>query len=176
MPEGSEPTATGPAIAEPFPDRLLTFLTNHEADFRVLHHEPVRTSAEAATVRGTAPEQGAKALVFQADDRLVLLVLQGHLRVDTPAFKRAAGIKNLRMIAADDLHQRFGLEVGAVPPFGHLLGLPTHVDEQLLAVPRIAFNAGSRTTSVVLATTDFVRLEQPTVGRFVVDGATPHPT
>jgi prolyl-tRNA editing enzyme YbaK/EbsC (Cys-tRNA(Pro) deacylase) len=78
-------------------------------------------------------------------------------------------VKNLRMMAAEDLQTRFGLEVGAVPPFGHLLGLPTYVDAQLLAQPRIAFNAGSRTTSVVLATADFVRLEQPTVGSFAAE-------
>jgi len=156
---------------ESFADRLLAFLRDHEADMHVLHHPPVRTSAEAAQVRGTALEQGAKALVFQADARQVLLVVPAHLRVDTPAFKRAAGIKNLRMIAAEDLQQRFGLEAGAVPPFGHLLGLTTYADERLLALPRIAFNAGSRSTSVVLLTADYVRLEQPIVGRFAADAA-----
>jgi prolyl-tRNA editing enzyme YbaK/EbsC (Cys-tRNA(Pro) deacylase) len=162
-------------MEEPFPDRLISFLTSHNADLQVLHHAPVRTSAEAAAVRGTTVEQGAKALVFQADAQVVLLVLPAHLRVDTPAFKRAVGVKKLRMISADDLRRRFGLEVGAVPPFGHLLGLPTYVDEQLLTIPRIAFNAGSRSTSLVLATADFLRLERPIVGRFATDGATPHP-
>jgi prolyl-tRNA editing enzyme YbaK/EbsC (Cys-tRNA(Pro) deacylase) len=31
--------------------------------FRLLEHAPVRTSEEAARVRGTPPEAGAKALV-----------------------------------------------------------------------------------------------------------------
>ncbi|HWE60332.1 MAG TPA: YbaK/EbsC family protein [Chloroflexota bacterium] len=150
-------------------ERLLAFLRANDADVQVLRHQPVRTSEEAAQVRGTALEQGAKALVFQADEQTLLLVLQAHRRVDTRAFKRAAGVKNLRMISPEDLLQRTGLEVGAVPPFGHLIGFPTYVDERLLALPRIAFNAGSRSTSVLLATTDFVRLEQPVVGRFAAD-------
>jgi len=111
-------------------------------------------------------EQGAKALVFQADDRMLLLVLPANLRVDTRAFKRALGVKNLRMIDAGALLEHFGLEVGAVPPFGHLFGLVTYLDEGLLSQPQIAFNAGSRSMSVLLATPDYVRLEKPITGRF----------
>lgn len=154
---------------EPVLERLLRLLTEQQADFSVLHHAPARTSEEAAQVRGTPLEQGAKALVFQADDRIVLLVAQAHRRIDTRAFKRAHGVKNLRMLAADELQARTGLEVGAVPPFGSLLGFPTYADERLLALPRIVFNAGSRTTSVLLATADYVRIEQPTVGRFAAE-------
>src|SRR5918912_2637382 len=108
-------------------DRLLAFLRANGADFEVRTHAPVRTSQEAARARGTLLEQGAKALVFQADDRTVLLVVQAHRRVDTRAFKRAVGVKNLRMVSAEDLKALTSLEVGAVPPFGHLLGLQTYV-------------------------------------------------
>jgi Ala-tRNA(Pro) deacylase len=150
-------------------DRLLALLRANEAEFHVLTHAPVRTSQEAARARGTPLEQGAKGLVFQADERTVLLVVQAHCRVDTRAFKRAVGVKNLRMVSAGDLKALTGLEVGAVPPFVRLLGLPTYVDARLLELPRIAFNAGSRSTSVVLATRDFARLARPLVGRLATD-------
>ena len=162
-------TSQGRPEDAPVMDRLLAFLRANEADFHVLTHAPVRTSQEAARARGTPLEQGAKALVFQADERTVLLVVQAHRRVDTRAFKRAVGVKNLRMVSADDLKALTGLEVGAVPPFGHLLGLPTYVDARLLELPRIAFNAGSRSPSVVLATRDFARLARPLVGRFAAE-------
>ena len=147
-------------------ERLPRLLAEQRADFQVLQHAPARTSEEAAQVRGTPLEHGAKALVFQADDHIVLLVVQAHRRVDTRAFKRANAVKNLRMLSADELLARTGLEVGAVPPFGSLLGFPTYVDERLLTLPRIVFNAGSRAASVLLATADYLRIEQPTVGRF----------
>src|SRR5919198_651345 len=162
-------TSQGRPEDAPVTECLLAFLRANEADFDILTHAPVRTSQEAARARGTLLEQGAKALVFQADERTVLLVVQAHRRVDTRAFKRAVGVKNLRMVSADDLKALTGLEVGAVPPFGHLLGLPTYVDVRLLELPRIAFNAGSRSTSVVLATRDFARLANPIVGRFAVE-------
>jgi Ala-tRNA(Pro) deacylase len=149
--------------------RLIALLEKNEADFRVMHHEPVRTSEEAAQVRGTPLEQGAKALVFHADDRVVLLVLPANRRIDSRAFKRAFGVKNLRMVSAEELFELTGLEQGAVPPFGHLLGLPTFVDERLIELPQISFNAGSRTTSVILAVPDYRRLADATVARFAAE-------
>jgi Ala-tRNA(Pro) deacylase len=152
-------------------ERLLALLADGNAAFEVLQHAPVRTSEEAAAIRGTPAEHGAKALVFQADDRTVLLVVPGDRRMDNRAFKRVYGIKNLRLLPSEDLIARTGLEPGAVPPFGSLLGFPTYADERLMSLPKIAFNAGSRSVSVVLATADYVRLEQPTVGRFASEDA-----
>src|SRR5579875_336520 len=65
----TEPTVT---------DRLVAFLEENGADFTVMTHEAVSTSEDAARVRGTPLEQGAKALVFRADGRPVLLVLPAH--------------------------------------------------------------------------------------------------
>jgi Ala-tRNA(Pro) deacylase len=70
------------------------------------------------------------------------------------------------MVSADELRALTGLEPGAVPPFGALFGLPTFVDIHLLDQPRIAFNAGSRTTSLILSTADYARLAEATVGHF----------
>lgn len=154
---------------ETLTERLLSYLREHAVAMQVLTHEPVRTSEEAAQARGTPLEQGAKALVCRADDRTILLVLPAHRRLDTRAFKRAHGVKDLHMISAEDLKQLTGLDVGAVPPFGHLMGLPTYIDERLLAEPRIGFNAGSRSASVVMDPAEFARLEQPTIGRFAAD-------
>lgn len=147
-------------------DRLLAYLEEKGVEARVLRHPPVRTSEEAARVRGTPLEQGAKALVCRADGNPVLLVLPADRRLDTRAFKRTFGIKNLAMVSAEDLHALVGLEPGAVPPFGNLMELPTYVDERLLALPRISFNAGSRETSVIMSPADYQRLVHPTVSRF----------
>ena len=110
-------------MAESVVDRLLALLTSQGATFEVMHHEPVSTSAEAARVRGTPLEQGAKVWHSRPTiERSLAWAWPANLRVDTRGFKRALSVKNLRMIDAGDLLQRFGLEVGAVPPFGHLFG------------------------------------------------------
>ncbi|MCY4437081.1 MAG: hypothetical protein OXE05_07075 [Chloroflexi bacterium] len=150
-------------------ERILKLLRDHGATFSFKEHAPVKTSQEAAAVRGTPLHEGAKALVFAADEAMVLAVVPAHRRVGTRAFKRAFGIKNLRMVNPDELRASTGLPVGAVPPFGSVIDLPTYVDRGLLANERISFNAGSRTASIVMACKDFIDVEQPTLADFAAD-------
>ncbi len=150
----------------PVLDRIRTMLDSRGVRYQYMEHAPVFTSEEAARVRGTDPHEGAKALLFQADGRPVLLVLPGDMRVDSRAFKRQFGVKDLRMVSAEELKQLTGLEPGAVPPFGSVLGVPTYLDEKLAAGPRMSFNAGSRTQSLQMAAADFMSVEKPTVARF----------
>ena len=149
--------------------RIQELLRDHDVTFTLIEHAPVKTSQEAAAVRGTPLHEGAKALVFAADETTVLAVVPADKRVGTRAFKRAFGIKNLRMITPDELHERTGLPVGAVPPFGSVLDLPTYVDSGLLENERISFNAGSRTASIVMACRDYIAVEQPTLGEFAAE-------
>jgi Ala-tRNA(Pro) deacylase len=162
-------------MEETVTQRLVDLLREEDADFELLTHEPVHTSEEAARARGTALEQGAKALVCRADDRIVLIVVQAHRRMDSRAFKRAYGVKNLQMISAEELFSLTGLAPGAVPPFGILFGFPTYVDTALLELPRIAFNAGSRDRSIILATADYRRIAPYTSGTFAAEVPPPSP-
>ena len=147
-------------------ERIQALLRDRGIVFTFKEHAPVKTSQEAADVRGTPLHEGAKALVFAADAAMVLAVVPAHRRVGTRAFKRAFGVKNLRMIAPDELRELTGLPVGAVPPFGSVIDLPTYVDRSLLDNERISFNAGSRTASVIMACQDYIAVEAPTIGDF----------
>jgi Ala-tRNA(Pro) deacylase len=147
-------------------DRLIGWLTAVGVPFRVLKHRPVRTSAEAAAVRGTALEAGAKALVVRADDRPVHLVLPADRRVDNARLRALLDARRLRFVTPDELQTLTGCEPGAVPPFGNLFGLEVLVYEELLRVDEIAFNAGSRAVSLTMRTADFLRLAGARVARF----------
>jgi len=149
--------------------RIQELLRSRGITFAFKEHAPVKTSQEAAAVRGTPLHEGAKALVFAADEANVLAVVPAHKRVGTRAFKRAFGVKNLRMVTPDELRELTGLPVGAVPPFGSVLDLPTYVDRGLLENERISFNAGSRTASIIMACRDYIAVEQPTLGDFAED-------
>lgn len=149
-------------------DRLVARLDADGTPYRLLRHAPTRTSEESAQVRGTPLRQGAKALVFRAGGAPVLIVIPADRRADSRAVKRLLGVKDLRFIGPDDLAALTGLEPGAVPPFGSILGLPTYADEDLLAQPEISFNAGDRGVSVILPTDAYRRIEQPFVGRLSI--------
>jgi Ala-tRNA(Pro) deacylase len=152
--------------ADPVTERLIAWLTAVDVPFRILHHPPVRTSAEAAAVRGTALEAGAKALVVRADDRPLHLVLPADRRVDNARLRAILNARRLRFVTPDELLTLTGCTPGAVPPFGNLFGLAVLVDEELTRVDEIAFNAGSRAISLTMRCADFVRLAGARVARF----------
>jgi Ala-tRNA(Pro) deacylase len=150
-------------------DRLVQLLTDAGAPFRLLRHAPVRTSEEAARVRGTPLEAGAKALVVRAGDRHVHLVLPAHRRVDNAALRAILETRSVRFVTPDELRALTECEPGAVPPFGNLFGLPVLVDEELAAREEIAFNAGDNAVSITMRADDFVRLSGATICRFARD-------
>lgn len=146
--------------------RLTAWLRATGVPFRVLEHAPVRTSAEAASVRGTPLKAGAKALVVRADDRAVHLVLPAARRVDNARLRGLLDVRRLRFVTPDELLTLTDCVPGAVPPFGNLFGLEVLVDEELTRCEEIAFNAGSRAVSITMRCTDFVRLAQARICRF----------
>ncbi len=56
-----------------------------------------------------------------------------------------------------------GCEIGAIPPFGNLFGLPVYVDPELEKDETIFFNAGNHQQTVRLKYSDFKRSVQPVV-------------
>ena len=156
-----------PAVARTaVTDRLEGWLREAGVTFRLFAHAPVTTSADAARVRGTAPEAGAKALVVLAEDRPVHAVLPGSRRLDNARLRALLGTRTLRFATPEELLTLTGCAPGAVPPFGNLFGLPVLVDEALAAREDIAFNAGSTAVSIVMRAADFVRLSGARVCAF----------
>lgn len=127
--------------------------------FEEKHHEPTHTSEESARARGEPLEIGAKALVIKADGVFRLFVLPADRRVDSQAIKRQLGVKKLRFANADELLELTGLVPGSVPPFGPpVLEMPLVADPALLDNEKVAFNAGSLTTSIIMASADYRRV------------------
>jgi prolyl-tRNA editing enzyme YbaK/EbsC (Cys-tRNA(Pro) deacylase) len=150
-------------------DRLTALLDAAHVPYAVTRHAPVRTSEEAAQVRGTALSSGAKALVCKAGERFVLLVLPADRRLDSAAARRQLGAKSLRFASADEVAALTGLPPGAIPPFGQLFGLPTCCDARLADEATINFNAGDRGISVAMAAADYLAVERPVLGRIAHD-------
>jgi Ala-tRNA(Pro) deacylase len=110
-------------------------------------------------------------LVLKVDDTFGLFVLNAASRLDSGAVRRLLGARRTRFASREELFDLTGLEPGAVPPFGPpILDLPLHVDRGLVANGRIAFNAGSLETSVVIGMPDYLELARPTLLPFATAG------
>lgn len=74
----------------------------------------------------------------------------------------------MRLATEDEFISRFpDCEVGAMPPFGNLFGLPVYVDPAMQGVNSIYFNAGNHVQTVHLKYKDFEKLVKPRVVRLV---------
>lgn len=148
-------------------DRLVQLLDSQGAAYRVLEHPAEGKSDEVARIRGTAPGQGAKAMLCKTKnaaqgEHWVLAVLPGDQKLDFRRLATALGLPKMTLASADEATLQTGCVIGAIPPFSlaeHIAlvvdpGLVTHYGE-------IAFNAGRLDRSIVLNSADYVRIAQP---------------
>lgn len=146
--------------------RIIEEFTKAGVPFDPYEHPPVFTSEEAAAIRNTPLSQGAKALVLIADGKPVMVTVPGDRKMDTKAFKSAYGIKDLRMATPVEVEEVVGVKIGAVPPFGHIFGIPLYMDAALGREPAISFNAGLHTKSITVREPDYEKVAKPVVGEF----------
>ncbi len=140
-------------------DALRHFLASSGVEFTEKDHEPTFTSEQSARARGESLEIGAKALVIKTDDSYRLFVLPANRKVDSASIRRQLGAKKARFADAAELLQLTGLVPGSVPPFGHpILPLELVADPALGDHEKIAFNAGSLTTSIIMGFADYQRV------------------
>lgn len=142
-------------------EKIIQTLKSNNLKYQALEHEPTKTCADSARLRGTTPDQGAKALVCIADKKPILITLPCSKRLDTKLFKNTFGVKDLRFATPEEVKEITSLEIGSIPPLGSLFGLTTYMDTDLGKNIQIAFNAGDVSKSVIVGFADFVNLEQP---------------
>ncbi|HET9651824.1 MAG TPA: YbaK/prolyl-tRNA synthetase associated domain-containing protein [Usitatibacter sp.] len=146
-------------------DRLVTLLQERNARFRIVEHLPEGRSDLVARIRGTAPGQGAKAMLCKSKDgsgKLVLAVLPGDRKLDFRKVAQAAGLGKVTLASADEAMQATGCAIGAIPPFTFSANIRLVVDPALVeSWSEIAFNAGRLDRSMVLDSRDYLRIAEP---------------
>ncbi len=148
-------------------ERLKQYLREHRVAFQVQRHRTTYTAEELAQAEHVPGLMVAKAVIGLADARLVMLVLPVTHVVDYPAAAAAIGAREFHLADEQDFAWAFAdCEVGALPPFGNLYGLPVYVDRSLAADHEIVFPAGTHTETLKIRYGDFARLVEPVMGDF----------
>ena len=140
-------------------DKIITLLKSNNIAFTYSEHEEVRTSEEAARVRGTRLDEGAKALILKGEKtgKNIMVVIPAHKKANLKSLSQIVG-ETLHFETPDKILERWNIQVGGVPPFGNLLGTTTYVDRGVLNNENISFNCGLRTASIVMKSKDLVNL------------------
>lgn len=146
-------------------DTLCELLNTSGARFRVLEHPAEGKSDAIAALRGTRPEQGAKAMLCtfkDGGDTTALAVIPGHLKIDFRKVADAVGRRKATLASPDVAAAVTRCVMGAVPPFVFDANVTLVVDPALVERnTEIAFNAGRLDRSVVLDAADYVRIARP---------------
>ena len=148
-------------------EQLQEYLSKEQVAYTVTAHPPRYTAQELAQVEHVSGRLIAKVVMLLADGNPVMAVVPGIVKVDLGAVRTALGAKDVRLALEDELGHLFpNCEVGAMPPFGTLYGVPVLVDVALTKDPVILFNAGSHRHTITMTYTDYEKLVRPATGNF----------
>ena len=147
-------------------EAITNFLDENKVKYRTLEHEPTPTSADAARVRATSPEQGAKAMVLRSKGKFTMCVLSGDRKINFKRIKDILGTKSVSFASADEVFEVTHCKPGGVPPFGNLFHIPIILDQSITKNEEIAFNAGVATKSIIMKTKDYLKIVDAEVENF----------
>lgn len=144
------------------PPRLHHFLDERHAPYTTLTHDRTVTADATAAATQVDNQLFAKTVMLKVDDRLAMMVMPAAYRIDLTRLSRALGGPMVELAEESEFKDAFpDCEIGAMPPFGHLYGMPVYVDSRLAQQSAIAFNAGSHTEVLRMPYGEFERLAQP---------------
>lgn len=112
-------------------DRAKRDLVKHNLESHILvFEESSRTVSEAALTVGVSEAEIAKTLSFYVDDKPILIVAAGDVKIDNAKYKQFFG-KKAKMIPFEEVEEVIGHKVGGVCPFGVNPGVDIFLDVSL---------------------------------------------
>jgi Ala-tRNA(Pro) deacylase len=155
--------------------RLQAFLDAEQASYTTRQHAPAFTAPEIAAECHVPGRDIAKVVVARSPEgRHVMAVLPASCRLDLDALARLAGVTTLALAQEEELGRLFpDCELGAMPPFGKLYGLPVFVDTCFPRQDFLFFQPGNHHEVVGMPYTEFERLAEPSVGEFCLHARQP---
>jgi Ala-tRNA(Pro) deacylase len=126
------------AIAE----TVRKYLTQHAVEFEPVPHPKTFTSRDTAQATHVREDHIAKAVLLKDSQGYALAVIPGSNWVKLDALHEELN-RDFEVADEADVDKLFAdCAPGAVPPFGPAYGIETFVDEQLLPLANIFFEAG----------------------------------
>lgn len=145
---------------------LQAYMQENGIPGKILHLDsPTPTVESAAQAVGCQTEQIVKSILFMAQAEPVLTITCGTQRVERRviAARYGVGRKKVKLANADTVLSVGGYEVGAMPPFGHLIALGTLLDEGILEHAEVYAGGGAGNALLRLAPQDILKFSRAEV-------------
>jgi Ala-tRNA(Pro) deacylase len=148
--------------------KLKAFLDGHGVHYVSIQHSVALTAAEVAESVQVKGRDFAKTVIVKMGSVMAMVVLPASRRIVLYDLREMLGSVELRLATEAEFKGAFpDCELGAMPPFGNLYGLPVYVEASLADEAEIAFNAGTHREVIQMAYEDFAGLVKPVVRDFV---------
>lgn len=140
--------------------KLNGFLSQQQAEFELIPHDPTKSSLETAKLCRIPAGQMAKAILLDTEQDYMLAVLAANRRIELAELRSDLGLRP-RLVKEDRVGSIFSdCDLGAIPPMGAGYGVETIIDDSLEALPDVYFEAGDHTSLVHMSGAEFSRLTQ----------------
>ena len=148
-------------------ERLEAYLREHQVPFQIQHHAQTFGAQKIAESEHIPGKMVAKTVIVLADNNMIALILPASQRADLDKARTALGAKELRLAQEAEFAATFpDCEVGTMPPFCNLYGIPVYVEQGLTELETMIFPVGTYTDTMSLKYADFERLVHPKVMAF----------
>ena len=132
-------------------DRVKTYFNACNMGGRIMEFDvSSATVAQAAAALGCDECRIAKTLSFHVDNRVVLIVAAGDVKIDNAKFKQQFNSK-AKMLAYDEAEKLIGHAVGGVCPFAVNDGVDVYLDISLKRFDNVYPACGSANSAICLS-------------------------
>ena len=156
--------------------KLGDLLQARHVGFRQIRHDEAATSQEVASAAHVPGWKLAKVVALRDDrGRWILGVVPAPCRIDLRALSAVSGHHELRLASEREIARRFpDAEPGAMPPFEDLYRVPVFIDLSFSDAKDIYFEDGTHHGLVRMRLQDYIRVAEPSIGRFAVGRSIGH--
>lgn len=147
-------------------EKLKKYMDDNGVEYEVMTHGEAFTAQEIAAMMHVSGGILVKVVMMNSDRGNLMVALPADRIVDIAKLREQLGLRMAAIAREDEFKKLFpDCEVGAMPPFGNLYGVPVYVDETLTADEYIVFQAGTHYEAIRMKYADFERLVGPSVMR-----------
>lgn len=131
-------------------ERVKEYFRQFDMENRIIELQESSATVElAAQALGCEPARIAKSLSFMVDEKPILVISAGDVKVDNAKYKAKFGAK-AKMLSAEEVETLIGHAVGGVCPFGINEGVVVYLDESLKRFTTVFPACGSGNSAIEL--------------------------
>jgi len=132
-------------------DKVKEYFSKYGIDNRIIEFSVSSATVQlAALALNTKEERIAKTLSFWINDKPVLIVMAGDVKIDNQKFKETFHTK-AKMLAYEEAEPIIGHAVGGVCPFGINKDVTVYLDESLKRFDTVFPACGSNNSAIELS-------------------------